>query len=143
MKELRFWLLTIIVIGGSIAWFKPSLFASLGPTKNEYKLVEMAWKNQKSNLVVQVKGKVTLELPDIEDHSTYQRFLIVLENKRRVLVSHDIGIASPVNIAVGSEVTVKGEYDWTAEGGVIHWTHRDPAGKREGGWIELDGIRHD
>lgn len=143
MKELRFWLFIIIVIGGNIAWFKPSLFASLGPTKNEYKLVGKAWKAHQSNLVVQVEGKVVMELPDIEDDSTYQRFMIILENKHRVFVSHDIGIAKPVNIAVGSVVRVKGEYDWTPEGGIIHWTHRDPTGQREGGWIELDGVRHD
>lgn len=143
MKELRFWLLTIIIIVGSIAWFKPTLFTSLAPAKNEFRLVEKAWQNQQSNVVVQVEGKVIVEFPDFKDLSTHQQFMIVLENNHRVLVSHDIGIAKPVNVGIGSVVRVKGEYDWTRDGGVIHWTHRDPEGRREGGWVELDGIRHD
>ena len=31
------------------------------------------------------------------------------------------------------------EAEWNAKVGLLHWTHRDPAGKRAGGWIRLGG----
>jgi hypothetical protein len=33
----------------------------------------------------------------------------------------------------GDRVAFRGEYVWNAQGGVVHWTHRDPKGG--GGWI--------
>ena len=33
-----------------------------------------------------------------------------------------------------------GEYEWNSEGGVIHWTHKDPAGVHVDGWLEYEGI---
>ena len=69
--------------------------------------------------------------------------MIALENNHRLLVSHDLVLARSVPVEVNSKVRVKGEYDWSPRGGVIHWTHRDPTGTREGGWIELIGLRYD
>jgi len=40
---------------------------------------------------------------------------------------------------VGDSVAFKGEYEWNAEGGVIHWTHRDPEGAHVAGWLKHNG----
>jgi len=42
----------------------------------------------------------------------------------------------------GDSVIVHGEYVWNDEGGLIHFTHHDPAPAHEGGWIELRGVRY-
>jgi hypothetical protein len=42
-------------------------------------------------------------------------------------------------LEVGDRVEFSGEYEWNERGGVIHWTHRDPAGQHVDGWIRHDG----
>jgi hypothetical protein len=46
-------------------------------------------------------------------------------------------------IARGDRVVVKGEYEYYSRGGVIHWTHRDPRGRHEGGYIAIGGRTYD
>jgi hypothetical protein len=46
-------------------------------------------------------------------------------------------------LASGQRVVVKGEYEYYPLGGVIHWTHRDPRARHEGGYIEAGGRTYD
>lgn len=102
-----------------------------------------AFANEESNLQVQVAAPVSRILPDDNQGSRHQRFILKLANGQTVLVAHNIDLAPRVSgIAVGDSVTVAGEYEWNAKGGVIHWTHQDPSGGRLGGWIELNGNRY-
>ena len=57
-----------------------------------------------------------------------------------LLVSHNIDLAPRVaDLESGDEILFRGQYEWNERGGVLHWTHRDPDGRRPGGWLQHEG----
>ncbi len=95
-----------------------------------------AFRNQISNLQVEGAGTVEKVLKDDTEGTRHQRFIIRISAEQTVLVAHNLDLAPRVdNIRSGDTVEFFGEYEWNKKGGVIHWTHRDPAGKHVAGWI--------
>jgi hypothetical protein len=39
-------------------------------------------------------------------------------------------------------VEFEGEYEWNPQGGVVHWTHRDPARHHPAGWVLYEGRQY-
>jgi hypothetical protein len=105
-------------------------------------VLEQAWRERRSDVWVEASGRVDRVLPDDRRGSRHQRFLVRIRGGPRVLVAHNIGLAarSP-DLERGDRVRFQGEYEWNEQGGVVHWTHRDPDGRRPGGWIEHGGRR--
>lgn len=99
-----------------------------------------AFANHSSNIQVQGQGVVVKILPDDTDGSRHQRFIIRLGSGQTLLITHNIDVApriSPLN--TGDLISFNGEYEWNNKGGVVHWTHHDPAGRHAHGWIKRDG----
>ena len=106
--------------------------------------VSQAYLNQQSDVMVEFEGLVTRILPDDNEGSRHQKFIVSMADKHTVLVSHNIDLAPRIDtIAIGQPVTVSGEYEYNNRGGVVHWTHHDPAGRHPGGWIEYGGKRYE
>lgn len=91
---------------------------------------------------VTVTTRVFKLLRDDRKGLPHERFLIKLNNDSTVLIAHDIKLAPYVPLRVGDWVTIHGEYIWNAKGGVIHWTHHDPRGHHDPGWIDFNGQRY-
>jgi hypothetical protein len=88
---------------------------------------------------VETRGRVVRVLADDREGSPHQRFLVRVEGNTTVLVAHNLDLADRIPLAVGDSVELRGEYAWNPKGGVIHWTHRDPEGRHDAGWIRYRG----
>jgi hypothetical protein len=98
-----------------------------------------AFKNNKSNIQVKGSGRVTKLLSDDVDGDKHQKFILALSSGQTLLFAHNIDLAPRVPVKVGDSIEFYGEYEWNSQGGVIHWTHKDPDGSHEDGWIKLNG----
>lgn len=105
--------------------------------------IRAAFDSQRSDLQVQGQGTVTKVLPDDNNGARHQRFILQLPVGITVLVAHNIDLAPRIpNLKVGDAVAFNGEYEWNSKGGVIHWTHHDPRGQHEAGWLRHDGVTY-
>lgn len=86
------------------------------------------------------QGTVARLLPDDNDGSRHQRFIVRLGSGQTLLVSHNIDLAPRIEgLQVDDAVAFYGEYEWNRKGGVMHWTHHDPQGRHPAGWVRHGG----
>lgn len=78
---------------------------------------------------------MTRLLPDDRDGYRHQRFILQLPNRDTVLIAHNIELADRIPVGLGDRVRFRGQYEWNELGGLVHWTHHDPMGLEDGGWI--------
>jgi hypothetical protein len=102
--------------------------------------LQQAFANRQSDIQVKGSGVVDKVLRDDLDGSRHQKFILKLSSGLTLLVSHNIDLVPRVtNLKKGDSVEFYGEYEWNAQGGVIPWTHHDPGGRHEGGWLKHQG----
>lgn len=127
MKFLAALLIGMATLGVDLAW------------ANDAEL-QQAYESRQSNLQVQGDGQVIRILPDDNEGSRHQRFILRLGSSQTLLVAHNIDLAPRINsLAVGDTVEFFGEYEWNSQGGVLHWTHHDPNGRHVDGWLKHRG----
>ncbi len=117
----------------------PPLTQAPPKTKNSGYSVQSAYYDHKSDVQIQEKGIVVKLLSDDLTGSRHQRFILKFD-KLSVLVAHNIDLAPRIDgLKTGDTVEFYGEYEWNEKGGIVHWTHKDPAGWHEGGWLRHKG----
>jgi hypothetical protein len=105
--------------------------------------IAVAFANQQSGLAVSDSGVVDRILSDDTEGGRHQRFILRLESGQTLLITHNIDIAPRVSgLSVGDSVEFSGQYEWNDKGGVIHWTHHDPRGQHQTGWIKHGGVTY-
>jgi hypothetical protein len=139
----RIYIATIIVF--ALVWtvsgcgVQPSAFndaAAAGDNSD----IGRAFKSRTSNVQVEGAGIVDRILADDLAGSRHQRFIVRLPSGQTVLIVHNIDIAPRVDgLQTGDSVRFYGQYVWNAQGGMVHWTHHDPAGKHVAGWLKHKG----
>lgn len=99
-----------------------------------------AFREQKSGVQVTGEGVVAKMLSDDNDGDRHQRFILSLASGQSVLVVHNIDVAPRLTtLEKGDSVAFNGVYEWNSKGGLIHWTHHDPNGQHQSGWLKHNG----
>lgn len=127
-----------------VSWFSVLLLATPVWADNAVKpadpLIQQAYSQKQTDLVIEGEGQVIKLLPDDNHGSRHQRFIIRLPSGQTLLVAHNIDLASKIDpLSVVDVINFRGEYEWNAKGGTVHWTHHDPAGRHIGGWLKHGG----
>ena len=90
-------------------------------------------------------GTVIKVLKDDNEGSRHQKFLVKIDNYPNitVLIAHNIDLAPRIEgIQAKNPIRFYGEYIYNDKGGVVHWTHRDPASRHQDGWLEYKGQQY-
>lgn len=137
-QKLIFGLLAVLIIASFYdqGYFNFRTNRSTGDTAK----LAAAYENRVSNLQVEGSGVVEKVLRDDLEGSRHQRIILRISDSQTVLIAHNIDLAPRVEgISEGDRLEFFGEYEWNNKGGVIHWTHRDPAGRHPDGWLRHKG----
>jgi hypothetical protein len=119
-----------------LAWAARQLAAPAGDAGDtRATAIAEAFRERRSGVMVEASGKVERLLTDDREGSRHQRMIVRLAGSHTVLVSHNIDLAPRVPAAPGDRLDFRGQYEWNDRGGVVHWTHADPQGRRPGGWL--------
>ncbi|MFQ3200198.1 MAG: hypothetical protein ACI9SK_000912 [Zhongshania sp.] len=151
---MKKWIFTALLITGLYTAYQqnpqvldklnPVLPAELGLENNgaitDSSRIAAAYLNQLSGIQVGGSGRVIKILADDTKGSRHQKIILKLASGQTLLVAHNIDLAPRLpEVQVGESVAFYGEYEWNKLGGVVHWTHHDPAGRHISGWLEYRG----
>jgi hypothetical protein len=101
-----------------------------------------AIRTHRSGQEVTVEGTVA-QTPHVSRSATgrHEDFLIEVSSgageQQLIQVAHNIDIAPEVPLEEGTDIIVRGELDIDRSGPVIHWTHHDPRGRHQPGFIRI------
>ena len=87
-------------------------------------------------------GTVRRLLNDDNDGSRHQPFVLDMRNGQSLLIAHNIDLAKRISVGMGDKVSFRGMYEWNELGGLVHWTHHDPLGVEESGYLDFRKVRY-
>lgn len=132
----------VVVVALVLLWrqFGPGLPTD---TLHSHDRIAEAFAQQQSGVMVEFDARVQRLLRDDTHGNPHQRFIVELDNGHTLLIAHNIDLAPRVPLEPYDLLRIRGEYEWNAQGGVVHWTHRDPGMGLKHGWIEHKGRRYE
>lgn len=97
--------------------------------------MKQGFTKQDSGQWVEGTGIVRRLLSDENGGDRHQRLILGVAHGATLLVAHNVDIAERVPLGVGDRICFRGVYEWNDLGGLVHWTHTDPHGVEDGGFI--------
>ncbi len=109
------------------------------------RVVDKAYAQKRSGIWLQASGRIVKMLPDDRnpDGGRHQKMLVQLKSGLTIRIVHNYDIAKKIPAREGDTIEFRGEYEYYEKGGTIHWTHHDPGGRHDGGWIKHKGVTYD
>jgi hypothetical protein len=103
-----------------------------------------AWRTGRSHVEVTASGSVARLLGEREGPSgRHLGFILHLSGSAgrglSVRVEDNLDLTGEIPIGEGESVTVRGEYIYEPAGGLIHYTHKDPRGRHDAGYVQASG----
>jgi len=139
-QQYRLWLLIAVVVISYLASQYNPESASPAPQSHS---VQTAYLQQQSDVQLEITGSIIRLLPDDNEGTRHQKFLVQVPSGLTILVAHNIDLAPRIKqLQKGNNITLYGEYEWSQKGGILHWTHHDPNGRHSDGWIDYQGRRY-
>ncbi|MDJ0938361.1 MAG: DUF3465 domain-containing protein [Woeseiaceae bacterium] len=96
----------------------------------------MAYGKRDDGEWIEDAGRVIRLLADHHDAERHQRFVVEVRGQT-LLIAHNLDLARRVPLGIGDKVRFRGIYEYNEQGGLVHWTHRDPLGRDAGGWVQF------
>lgn len=120
---------------------------NIATTQCNNQAINTAYQAQNPNQKIQVLGcgQIVKLLKDDTDGSQHQKFLVKIDGYPQitVLIAHNIDLAHRINtLQPNQPIRFYGEYIYNPKGGVVHWTHKDPAARHQDGWLEYQGQKY-
>jgi hypothetical protein len=129
-----FFLITLIAL---LVGLTATCERSNPPSSGDTTAIARAFEQHARDVQVEGEGVVTRILGDDTSGSPHQRFIVRLASGQTVLIEHNIELAPRIaDLNEGDTVGFYGEYVWNTQGGIVHWTHHDPAGRHVAGWLK-------
>ncbi len=112
---------------------------SCSPAKNNKRAAALnpVYDKRHTGTWIEGSGIVRRMVPDDNDGSRHQRFVLDARNGQTLLIAHNIDLAERIPVGVGDRIRFRGMYEWNEYGGLVHWTHRDPLGVEDGGFVKF------
>ncbi len=142
MKKIS---VAILVILGIASYLQnnPSLLSSRSSSVQQSRSqlqASTAYQKKLSDIQLQGSGIVSRILSNDNQGSRHQKFILRLPSGKSLLVAHNIDLAPEIKaLKKGDTIEFYGEYEWNSKGGVVHWTHHDPAQRHIDGWLKHKG----
>jgi hypothetical protein len=107
-----------------------------------------AWRTHRSRIEVTASGSVAHLLGTrVGPSGPHEGFLLHLNGAAgrglTVRVEDNVDLTGPIPLDEGDSVEVHGEYIYDPRGGLIHYTHLDPRGRHEPGYVRVNGKVYD
>lgn len=132
-------LAVLLLVAVALTGCAPSA-TSPAPVGSTDEVLARAYEQRLSGIQVTGSGRVDRVLSDDVNGGRHQRFVLELDSGQTLLIAHNIDVAPRIpSLREGEAIEFNGVYEWNDEGGVIHWTHHDPDGGHEAGWLKYGG----